>query len=115
MSEAASIEVEVAYARPDKQLILKVRGAEGMTAREALELSRIVETFPEIEPDSAKLGIFGKAVKSDAPLRDGDRVEIYRPLIADPKEARKKRAAEGKPLKKGGGREAAEEAGEVAD
>jgi uncharacterized protein len=108
---ADSISVEVAYARPDKQMILKVKGAAGMTALEAVERSGIREHFPEIEPASAKLGIFGKATKGDTALQDGDRVEIYRPLIADPKEARKQRAAEGKPLKKGGGREEAEEGG----
>jgi uncharacterized protein len=111
---AVSIKVEVAYARPDRQMILKVPGEAGMTAREAVERSRIVEQFPEIDPASAKLGIFGKAVKPDAALQDGDRVEIYRALIADPKEARKKRAAEGKPLKKGGGKETGEGDGEEA-
>jgi len=95
-------------------MILKVQGEEGMTVREAVERSRIAEHFPEIDPATAKLGIFAKAAKADAVLQDGDRVEIYRPLIADPKEARKKRAAEGKPLKKGGGKEEAEEGGEAA-
>ena len=90
------IRVEVAYARPDKQLILPVDVEEGATALQAVEKSGIVEHFPEIEPASAKLGIFGKAQKPATVLRAGDRVEIYRPLIADPKESRRRRAKESK-------------------
>ena len=71
------------------------------TVRQALELSGIEQHFPGIDLASAKVGIFGKLSKPDAQLNPGDRVEIYRPLIADPKEARKKRAAEGKVMKKG--------------
>ncbi len=97
------IEVEVAYARPERQLILRVQGAAGLTVGEAIELSGIVEQFPEIDVASAKVGIFSKPVAMDAPLRTGDRVEIYRPLIADPKEARKKRADKGKSMRTGGG------------
>ncbi len=92
------IEVEVAYARPDKQLILKVQGRAGLTIREAIEKSGIVDHFPEIDPEQAKVGVFSKAAKLDTELRAGDRVEIYRPLIADPKAARKKKAsAQAKP------------------
>jgi putative ubiquitin-RnfH superfamily antitoxin RatB of RatAB toxin-antitoxin module len=97
------IEVEVAYATPKQQCILKVTGHPGMTVQQAIERSRIVERFPEIDLGNAKVGIFGKLASRDAELGEGDRVEIYRPLIADPKEARKKRAAQGKPMKKGGG------------
>ncbi len=96
-------DIEVAYAKPEEQVILTVTAEPGMTVQQAVERSRIAERFPEIDPASAKYGVFGKAAKGDAPLHPGDRVEIYRPLIADPKEARKKRAAEGKQLKKGGG------------
>lgn len=95
-------EVEVAYARPDEQTVLTVTADKGMTLLQAIERSGILEQFPEIDPEQSKFGIFGKAAKGDAELQPGDRVEIYRPLIADPKEARKKRAAEGKKLKKGG-------------
>ncbi|MES9902856.1 MAG: RnfH family protein [Sedimenticola sp.] len=94
-------DVEVAYARDDEQLILTVTGEKGITVEQAIEQSKISEHFPEIDPAGAKVGIFGKAAKMSAELKPGDRVEIYRPLIADPKEARKKRAAEGKALKKG--------------
>lgn len=98
-------DIEVAYAKPDEQVILTVNAEPGITVQQAVERSRITERFPEIDLDSAKFGVFGKAAKGDAQLQPGDRVEIYRPLIADPKEARKKRAAEGKQLKKGGGQE----------
>ncbi|MES9880629.1 MAG: RnfH family protein [Sedimenticola sp.] len=94
-------DVEVAYARDDEQLILTVSGEKGMTVEQAVERSKVIDHFPEIDLAKAKMGIFGKAAKKDAELKPGDRVEIYRPLIADPKEARKKRAAEGKALKKG--------------
>ena len=98
------IEVEVAYATPRQKCILKVTGHPGMTVQQAIERSKLVERFPEIELAKARVGIFGKLATRDAELQEGDRVEIYRPLIADPKEARKKRAAQGKPMKKGGGR-----------
>jgi len=87
------IKVEVAYARPDKQLILGLQAAAGITIREAIERSGILREFPEIEVEDAKVGVFSKASKLDDTLQDGDRVEIYRPLIADPKAARKKKAA----------------------
>jgi putative ubiquitin-RnfH superfamily antitoxin RatB of RatAB toxin-antitoxin module len=103
MTEHSLISVEVAYARPDKQLILPVQVAEGSTAAEAVAHSGIREHFPEIELENLKLGIFGKLTKTTTALRAGDRVEIYRPLIADPKEVRRRRAAAGKPMRKGGG------------
>ena len=97
------IRVEVAYALPDKQEIVAVRLAADATVRQAVERSGILQKYPEIDLAKNKLGIFAKLVKPDAPLRDRDRVEIYRPLIADPKEVRKQRAAEGKVMKKGAG------------
>lgn len=88
------ISVEVAYATPALQKIIQISVAEGTTARQAAKLSNIVEFFPEADIDSASMGIFGKSVKADEyQLRDGDRVEIYRPLLIDPKEVRKARAA----------------------
>jgi hypothetical protein len=71
--------------------------------REAIERSGLLAEFPEIDLANNKLGIWNKLAKPDALLRDKDRVEIYRPLIADPKEVRRQRAAEGKVMKKGGG------------
>jgi hypothetical protein len=97
------IKVEVAYARPDVQSIIALDVEEGITAETAIQRSGILEKFPEIDFEGCKMGVFGKAVKRDLVLRDGDRVEIYRPLIADPKEVRRRRAAEGKKMKKGGG------------
>lgn len=97
------IAVEVAYVGEHEQALLAVEADAGLTAREAVERSGILRRFPEIDLGTNKLGIFGKLAKPDQVLESGDRVEIYRPLIADPKEARKKRAAEGKVLRKGGG------------
>ena len=98
-------DVEVTYARPDVQSIVPLKVAPGTTLEQAVVQSGILERFPEIDLGKNKLGVFGKVAKKDTPLKPGDRVEIYRPLIADPKEARKKRAAEGKKMRKGGGRE----------
>jgi putative ubiquitin-RnfH superfamily antitoxin RatB of RatAB toxin-antitoxin module len=98
-----TIPVEVAYALPAQQIILKLQAVEGTTAEQAIMASGILQKFPEIDLAENKIGIFGKLVKSDTVLREKDRVEIYRPLIADPKEVRKQRAAEGKVMKKGGG------------
>ena len=99
MAENDSIHVEVAYAIPERQLIIDFDAERGISVEDAVKQSGILEEFPEIDLATAKMGIFGKIAKRDAALNDGDRVEIYRPLIADPKEARKKRAAEGKQLK----------------
>jgi putative ubiquitin-RnfH superfamily antitoxin RatB of RatAB toxin-antitoxin module len=98
-----SINVEVAYALPDKQVIRAVNVDEGTTIGAAIVQSGIMMDFPELDNklEDAKVGIFGKAAAMTAVLHDGDRVEIYRPLIADPKEVRRKRAAEGKTMKKG--------------
>jgi putative ubiquitin-RnfH superfamily antitoxin RatB of RatAB toxin-antitoxin module len=98
-----SIRVEVAFARRNEQLILPVEGVGALTAKEAIERSGILQRFPEIDLARNRIGIFGKVAKLDQVLRPGDRVEIYRPLIADPKEARKRRAAEGKGMRKGAG------------
>lgn len=100
---AHDLMVEIAYALPEQQLIIPVRIAEGTTAESAIRASGILEKFPEIDLGVNKIGIFGKLNKLDTVLRHLDRVEIYRPLIADPKEVRRQRAAEGKVMKKGGG------------
>ncbi|MBE9609421.1 RnfH family protein [Chitinilyticum piscinae] len=99
----AQITVEVVYATQAKQTLLSVKVEEGCTAREAVERSGILAEYPEIDLARNKLGIFAKAVKAETVLRDKDRVEIYRPLIADPKEVRRQRVADGKVMKKGGG------------
>jgi putative ubiquitin-RnfH superfamily antitoxin RatB of RatAB toxin-antitoxin module len=97
------INIEVIYALKDQQRSVRLALAEGCTVKEAIERSGLLEEFPEIDLARNKLGIWNKLAKPDAVLRDRDRVEIYRPLIADPKEVRKQRAAEGKAMKKGGG------------
>ncbi len=103
MENAELIDVEVAYAKPEAQVILKLRVPQGTTLEQAVRESGLLERFPEIDLASNQLGIFGKLNKPKAELRNGDRVEVYRPLIADPKEVRKQRAAEGKRMKRGGG------------
>lgn len=84
--------VEVAYALPHQQLIIPVQIPPESNAEAAIKASGILQKFPEIDLNVNQIGIFGKLSKLDAPLRNLDRVEIYRPLIADPKEARKQRA-----------------------
>ena len=100
---AESIQVEVAYAKPERQDIVRVKLPAGSTVQQAIEASGILARHPEIDLAKVKVGIYGKLGKMDTAVRARDRVEIYRPLIADPKEVRKQRAAEGKSLKKGGG------------
>lgn len=95
--------VEVAYALPTQQVILPVKVPTGSNAEAAIKASGVLAKFPEIDLAVNKIGVFGKLSKLDAELRHLDRVEIYRPLIADPKEVRRQRAAEGKVMKKGGG------------
>jgi putative ubiquitin-RnfH superfamily antitoxin RatB of RatAB toxin-antitoxin module len=102
-SQPLLVRVEIAYARPDEQVILAIEVPEGTTVEQAIIQSRIQERFPEINLQVAKVGIFGKLSKLVATVRSGDRIEIYRPLLADPKEVRKRRAAEGKRMRKGGG------------
>ena len=98
-----SLQIEVIYALAERQEIAQLRLPEGATVQQAIEASGFLSKYPEIDLAKNKLGIYAKLAKPDAVLRDRDRVEIYRPLIADPKEVRKQRAAEGKVMKKGGG------------
>ena len=98
---AASLSIEVIYALPAKQELVAVKLPIGATLRQAIEASGLLAKYPEINLTKNKVGVFSKLSKLDATLRDRDRVEIYRPLIADPKEVRKQRAAEGKIMKKG--------------
>ena len=108
VSASASMRVEVVYALPQRQEMFSVELPAGATLRQAIEASGVLDKYPEIDLAKNKLGVFAKLSKPDTPLRDGDRVEIYRPLIADPKEVRKQRAAEGKVMKKGAGENDAE-------
>lgn len=94
----ALIVVEVAYALPDRQALLPLRVTKGTSAREAVVQSGILELFPEIDLEQQRLGIFGRLCTPDRMLEPGDRVEIYRPLLADPKEVRRRLAAEGRSM-----------------
>lgn len=108
---AEQISVEVVYALRERQDVVPVKVPEGATARDAIDASGLLEKHPEIDLDGAnKVGIYAKLAPLSTVLRERDRVEIYRPLIADPKEVRRKRAKEGKVMKKGGGDD--KEAGE---
>ncbi len=89
---AGMLRVEVVYALRDRQVLLTLEVKAGTTARQAVECSGILQFFPEIDLARAGLGIFGRAVSPNTPLGDGDRVEIYRLLVADPKQARQARA-----------------------
>ncbi|MEJ2682000.1 MAG: RnfH family protein [Gammaproteobacteria bacterium] len=93
-----TISVEVAYATPEKQLILSLCVPCGTSMYEAVERSEIREHFPEIDLEKVDMGIFGKLEKNPKSrvLKPLDRVEIYRPLLIDPKAVRKKRAEEAK-------------------
>jgi putative ubiquitin-RnfH superfamily antitoxin RatB of RatAB toxin-antitoxin module len=94
MSEPDIIEVEVAYALPEKQKIYALLVEKGTTALEAARRTLLTEDFEGVDLDNSKMGIFGQTIKSPAEhvLSTGDRVEVYRSLIADPKEVRRKRA-----------------------
>lgn len=103
------MKVEVIYAVPEKAELIKLDLPEGSTVLQAIEASGLLGKHPEIDVKKNKFGVYAKLAKADAVLREKDRVEIYRPLIADPKEVRKQRAAEGKVMKKGAGEEAGAE------
>ncbi|PID49734.1 MAG: RnfH family protein [Proteobacteria bacterium] len=96
------ITVEVVYPLPYEQLIFKASIPTGSTVAEGIQASGILEHYPELDWQALDTGIFGKLVPATTVLRERDRIEIYRPLIADPKAVRKKRAAAGKKMKKGG-------------
>jgi len=103
--ETELLNIEVVYALPAQQDVIYIQLPPGSTVLNAIEQSGILIRHPEIDFAQAKLGIFAKLVKPDALLRDRDRVEIYRPLLADPKEVRKQQASKGRAMKKGGGSE----------
>lgn len=92
--------IEVAYALPEEQVLITLDVEQGTTVEQAVKLSGILEKFTDIDLTKNKLGIFGKTTNADQVLRDKDRVEIYRPLIADPKESRRKRAEKKEAKKK---------------
>ena len=106
--ETTNIQVEVVYGTPTKQELLTVTVEPGIDVEQAINESGILQIFPEIDLKVNKVGIWNKSVKLSEPVNDLDRIEIYRPLIADPKEVRKRRAekakADGRADKVTGGR-----------
>lgn len=103
MTNPETIEVELVYALPHEQTLLKFTVPAGTKVAEAVQQSGILTKYPNIDLTKNRIGIFGKLTKPDTILREHDRIEIYRPLIADPKEVRRKRAEAGKAMRKGGG------------
>lgn len=97
-----TMRVEVAYALPHQQTLMSLNVTVGSSVESAIHQSGLLNQFPEIDLAQNKVGIFSKLVALDTVLRERDRVEIYRPLIADPKEIRRQRASAGKSMKKGG-------------
>ena len=95
------MQIEVAYALRNTQTLLELEVNEGATLKQAIKASGILDIYPQINLSKDKIGIFGKIAKLDTMLRDKDRVEIYRPLIADPKAVRKERVAQGKKMRSG--------------
>ncbi|WP_439107832.1 RnfH family protein [Congregibacter sp.] len=97
MSETATISIEVVYALPDRQKIVQLTVPEGTNALAAAQQSGLEQEFDDLTiNEESHLGVFGNRAAHTQVLRDGDRVEIYRPLLADPKEVRKERAARAK-------------------
>ncbi len=91
--------VEVAYALAERQTLLSLEVEEGITVQGAIEASGILDRYNQIDLPKDRVGIFSKFTTLDKVLREKDRVEIYRPLIADPKKVRKERAAKGKAMR----------------
>lgn len=89
--------VEVVYALPERQRVVRVPLREGMTALEAVEQAGLAREFPELAGRELLLGIYGRRVEASQPLRDGDRVEIYRQLRFDPRDARRRAARAARP------------------
>ncbi len=98
MSGGNTINVEVVFALADRQELLTVAVASGATASEAIDESGIARKFPDQALSACRLGIWGRLIDGGQVLQDGDRIEIYRPLIIDPRAARRRLAAEGKSM-----------------
>lgn len=94
--ESDMIHVEVVYALPHEQKLLFLLVNKNMTVEEIIEHSGVLKLYPEIDLTQHKVGVFSRGVKLDSKVRDKDRIEIYRPLLADPREIRRKRAEQTK-------------------
>jgi len=87
------IDVEVVYALPDEQMLFAVRVPRRSTIRAAVERSGLMQRYPDIDLDRCAVGVYGKRVVMNGTVKPGDRIEIYRPLVADPKQSRRRRAS----------------------
>lgn len=87
----AIVHLLVCYARPDAVFLKDVAVPDGTTVEGAIRASGLTEAYPEVDPTTARVGIYGKLKTPETLVREGDRVEVYRPLTADPKQARRKR------------------------
>lgn len=92
MKQGETWRIEVAYAMPLRQEVTEIPIRPGVTIEQAIRASGVLERFPEIDLSRHRVGIFGEIASLHDPVHDGDRVEIYRPLLADPKEVRRRRA-----------------------
>jgi hypothetical protein len=92
----SDIGIELAFGIDDRQDLLSLRVADGTTVRDAIEQSEIAKHFPEFDVDRMAAGIWGRPVDRQHRLKDGDRLELYRPLVMDPREARRAVAAAAK-------------------
>lgn len=90
--QISTLQIEVIYALPKEQKLYCLAVEQGTTIEQAIKLSGILNDYPEIDLAENKVGLFSKVSKLSDPLNNFDRIEIYRPLVIDPKEARKKRA-----------------------
>lgn len=106
MDKANLLTIEVVYPLTHEQLLFKAEVPKGATLKEGILASGILKHYPSLALEQLDVGVFGKLAALDTVLKARDRIEIYRPLLADPKEVRKQRAAEGKKMKKGSGEEA---------
>ncbi|CAA9889837.1 hypothetical protein METHB2_140024 [Candidatus Methylobacter favarea] len=93
MDNEPSIVVEVVCATPEEQVIIALKVPQGSTIETAIRASGLLSLFQEIDLSETKVGIFGRVCKLDQPVSPADRIEIYRPLVNDPKQARRQRAA----------------------
>jgi len=98
MAESSLIRIEVAIALPQRQRIATLEVPAGTTARRAVELSGLADAFPEVDFNNCSLGVFGRVMADDYNVIAGDRVEIYRPLLNEPREARRAAAAQGRTM-----------------
>lgn len=106
MDKMPLLPIEVVYPLPHEQILFKTAVPSGATLKDGILASGVLEHYPELVLDALEVGVFGKLASLETGLKARDRIEIYRPLLADPKQVRKQRAAEGKKMKKGVSEEA---------